>query len=145
MASWVHVPDDSDFSLQNLPYGVFSTTDTGSRIGVAIGDDVLDLKILVQEHIFDDLDFDSTTLERTTLNAYAGLGQNVHGKVRKKLQQLLEKDTQLGSRLRDNQELRKRCLIPQNSVSMHLPVVVGEFTDFFIGLHHAKNVSSESL
>jgi fumarylacetoacetase len=143
MASWVHVPDDSDFSLRNLPYGVFSATDSGPRIGIAIGEYVLDVKVLAQEQVFDDLDFNIATLEEPTLNAYASLGKYVHGKVRRKLQQLLEENTQLGDVLRDNQQRRKRCLIPLDSVTMHLPVVVGDYTDFFIGLHHANNVSGK--
>lgn len=143
MASWVQVPDDSDFSLRNLPYGVFSTADSGPRIGVAIGEYVLDIKVLAQEKVFDDLDFNVVTLEEATINAYASLGKDVHGKVRRRLQQLLEEHTQLGDVLRDNQQRRKRCLIPQESVTMHLPMVVGDFTDFFIGLHHANNVSGK--
>src|SRR4051812_8441471 len=103
MASWLQVPNDSDFSLWNLPYGVFSTADSGPRIGVAIGEHVLDLKVLAQEQVFDDLEFDVATLERETLNAYADLGRSVHGKVRRKLQQLLQENTQFGDVLRDNQ------------------------------------------
>lgn len=144
MASWLQVPADSDFSLRNLPFGVFSTADSGQRIGVAIGENVLDLKVLAQEQVFEDLDFNVATLEEGTLNAYADLGRCVHGKVRRKLQQLLEENTQLGDVLRDNQERRKRCLIPLDSVSMHLPVVVGDYTDFFIGIHHANNVSGKN-
>jgi fumarylacetoacetase len=97
MASWVPVPENSDFSLRNLPYGVFSTAESGPRIGVAIGEHVLDLKVLAQEQIFDDLEFDVETLKQTTLNAYASLGKDIHAKVRRKVQQLLEKDTQLGN------------------------------------------------
>lgn len=141
MASWVHVPEDSDFSLLNLPYGIFSTANTSPRIGIAIGSEVLDLKALAQEHVFDDLDFDTTTLEQATLNAFAGLGRRIHSKVRGRLHQILEEGTQLGDVLRDNQQRRKKCLFPLDSVSLHLPVVVGDYTDFFIGLHHAKNVS----
>lgn len=143
MASWLQVPDDSDFSLRNLPYGVFSTADSGPRIGVAIGEYVLDLKVLAQEQVFGDLGFSVATLEEATLNAYADLGRSVHGKVRRKLQQLLEEKTELGDVLRDNQERRKKCLVPLDSVSMHLPVVVGDYTEFFIGIHHANNVSGE--
>lgn len=143
MASWVHVSDDSDFSLQNLPYGVFSTTDSSPTIGVAIGEYVLDLKALAQEQVFDDLGFNVATLGEATLNAYGDLGRDVHSKVRRKLQQLLDENTQLGDVLRDNEKRRERCLIPLDSVTMHLPVVVGDFTDFFIGIHHANNVSDK--
>ncbi len=141
MASWVPVPENSDFSLRNLPYGVFSTAESGPRIGVAIGDHVLDLKVLAEEQVFEELKFDVATLKQPNLNAYASLGKHVHGKVRSKLQQLLDKDTQLGSVLRDNQQRRDKCLVPSDSITMHLPIVVGDYTDFFIGLHHAVNVS----
>ncbi len=143
MASWVPVPENSDFSLRNLPYGVFSTTESGPRIGVAIGNHVLDLKVLAQEQVFDDLEFDVATLEQATLNAYASLGKDVHGNVRRKVQQLLARDTQLGNVLRDDQQRRNRCLVPLNSIIMHLPMVIGDYTDFFIGLHHAVNVGGK--
>ncbi|KIX03498.1 fumarylacetoacetase [Rhinocladiella mackenziei CBS 650.93] len=140
MASWITVREDSDISLRNLPYGVFSTVGSGPRIGVAIGDYVLDMKVLAQEHVFADLKFDATTLEQSTLNAYAALGKDVHREVRKRLQQLLPQDTPLGNDLRDHQDRRNRALIPISSVTMHLPMVVGDCTDFFIGLHHAVTV-----
>ncbi|KIW93877.1 fumarylacetoacetase [Cladophialophora bantiana CBS 173.52] len=140
MDSWLPVPIDSDFSLQNLPYGVFSTdTDPTPRIGVAVGDHVLDLKVLTREQVFKDINFDDSTLQEKTLNAYAGLGQHVHSQIRKKLQELLRDNTQLGHVLRDNHDLRQKCLVSIQSAIMHLPVAVGDFTDFFVGLHHANN------
>ena len=143
MTSWVPIPVDSDFSLQNLPYGVFSTTaDPVPHIGVAIGNHVLDLKILGQEQVFNEIEFDASALGETTLNTYAGLGQNVHGEVRRRLQELLAEDSRLHHVLRDNNERRQRCLIPMKDAIMHLPVTVGDFTDFFIGLHHGNNVGS---
>lgn len=140
MASWVPVPDRSDFTLDNLPYGVFSTEGSLPRIGVAIGDYVLDLKVLAHDLVFADLKFDVATLEASDLNAYAALGRNVHREVRKKLQQILAEDCQHGDVLRDNQDRRDRSLIPMDSVSMHLPMSIGDYTDFFVGVHHAINV-----
>lgn len=142
MASWIPVKDDSDFSLQNLPYGVFSTKDLNPRIGVAIGDHVIDLRMLTQTHVFDEFDFDLTTLEDSTLNAYASLGREAHRKVRAKLQQLLDQNTQIGHVLRDNADRRARCLVPQAGITMHLPMRIGDYTDFFVGLPHADTVSS---
>lgn len=140
MSSWISVSEDSDFSLRNLPYGIFSTAGTSHRVGTAIGDYVLDLKALVQDHVLDDLGFDTTTLEANTLNSYAGLGKTVHLKVRDQLQRLLEKDTTLGNVLRDHEARRAKCLIPLDKVQMHLPMHVGDYTDFFLGLYHAENV-----
>ena len=133
--------EDSDFSLNNLPYGVFSTADAGPRIGVAIGDNVLDLKILANEHVFDDLDFDVSTLKARNLNAFAELGREVNSRVRSRLQHLLSPDSELTSVLRDNHERRKKCLLPLDGVTMHLPVAVNDYTDYFIGLYHAQNVT----
>jgi fumarylacetoacetase len=140
MASWISVQDNSDFPLRNLPYGVFSIDGSDSRIGVAIGDYVLDLKVLAQDQVFADLEFNTQTLEAANLNEYAALGKDVHSHVRRRLHQLLETDTALGSVLRDNQDRQDRALISMSSVTMHLPVNIGDYTDFFVGLHHAENV-----
>ncbi|KAK5675888.1 hypothetical protein LTS10_011620 [Elasticomyces elasticus] len=138
MASWIAITQDSDFSLHNLPYGVFSRADKSPRIGVAIGDHVLDMKSLAEEHVFDDLDFDVSVLEQKTLDAFAELGRERTGRVRRRLQQLLDVRTSFASELRDNDERRKKCLLPLDSITMHLPVAVSDYTDFFIGLHHAQ-------
>lgn len=142
MASWVDVSEDSDFSLQNLPYGIFSTSRLSPRVGVAIGAHVLDLKSLTQAGIFDDLGIDKSSLEQASLNEYASQGNSIHRKVRKRLQELLKHDTEIGNLLRDNDQLRDSSLVPLNQVKMHLPMVVGDYTDHFIGLPHAKTVSS---
>ena len=140
MASWVQVPEESDFPLRNLPFGVFSTSGAEPRIGVAIGQYVLDLKILAQEGVFDGLKFDVSTLQAPNLNAYAALGKNIHYEVRKKIHQILDKDTNIGNVLRDNQERQKQALILLSNVQMHLPMRIGDYTDFFVGLPHAETV-----
>ncbi|RVX70709.1 hypothetical protein B0A52_05359 [Exophiala mesophila] len=137
MASWVTVSEHSDFSLQNLPYGIFSTSGVDARIGTAIGDSVLDLKVLAQGGIFDDLKFDVGTLQEPTLNSYAALGKAAHQRVRHRLQKLLEKDTQLGHLLRDNKAIHDKAFYKQADVQMHLPMKINNYTDFFVGLHHA--------
>lgn len=140
MPSWISVSDDSDFSLQNLPYGIFSTPELDRRIGVAIGDQVLDLKVLCQSEIFTGLGFDTSTLQESTLNLYAGQGRKVHRKVRALLQELLQSQTSLGHVLRDNQELKEKALVPLEHVQMHLPMSIGDYTDFFTSPYHAQNV-----
>lgn len=145
MASWVPIEKTSDFSLQNLPYGIFSTKDSDPRIGVAIGEYVLDLKVLAEEGVFPDLGSDIGTLKQSALNAYAALGRSVHSRVRKRLQSLLENTTQTGDVLRDNEQLREKALIPMSGVQMHLPMIIGDYTDFFVGLHHAVTVGHPRL
>ena len=142
MASWVNIPKDSDFSLHNLPYGIFSTASLTPRIGVAIGDQVLDLKTLAQAGVFNDLGINTDTLQQATLNDYASQGNAAHRKVRQRLQELLQQDTVDGRLLRDNSSLRNASLVPLDQASMHLPMLIGDYTDHFIGLPHAKTVSS---
>ncbi|RVX67074.1 hypothetical protein B0A52_08317 [Exophiala mesophila] len=144
MASWVNIPEDSDFSLYNLPYGVFSTSQSSPRVGVAIGDQVLDLKTLSQAGVFNDLGFNTDSLQQATLNEYASQGNAVHRKVRQRLQELLKHDTSLGNVLRDDAQLRGRSLVPIDQVTMHLPMNIGDYTDHFIGLPHAQT-SAEFL
>lgn len=143
MGSWIPIEADSDFSLHNLPYGVFSTASDGDRrIGVAVGDQVLDLRALVRIGAFApfEKDFDVTFLEDQTLNRYATLGRGIHRKVRAFLQEVLAEKTSLGDVLRDQPALRSTAVIPMQSVNMHLPVSVGNYTDFFTTPHHAQNV-----
>ena len=143
MSSWVSTEEQPEFSLQNLPYGVFSTHhDSTHRIGVAIGSHVLDLRILARKQAFKLLAFDTSTLEQPTLNRYAGLGRTVHSKVRSLLQDILRSDTSSGDVLRDNSELRNSALVSMKDVQMHLQMTIGDYTDFFTSPHHAQNVSS---
>jgi fumarylacetoacetase len=143
MDSWLPIAPTSDFSLHNLPYGIFSTdTDPVHRIGVAVGDHVLDLKRFSQTGGLDGhLDFDTSTLEQTTLNEFAALGRPVHKKVRQFLQEVLGEGTNLPFVLRDNVEQRRRCIVPLNKVQMHLPMRIGDYTDFSVGTYHIQNVS----
>ncbi|KAK5737159.1 hypothetical protein LTR17_006942 [Elasticomyces elasticus] len=136
MASWIDIPDESDFSLENLPYGIFSTDDTQPRPGVAVGQYVLDLQALAKEGAFDELDFDVTVLQQSTLNAFAALGRQAQAAVRGRLQALLIKQTEFGNG--ENYSLRNKALIPLSSVKLHLPMAIGSYTDFFVGLHHAE-------
>jgi fumarylacetoacetase len=141
MASWVNISQGSDFSLYNLPYGVFSTAQLSPRIGVAIGEHVLDLKALCSAGVFDHLNIRASALQQPSLNEYANQGHVVHRKVRELLQELLKQDTRSPDVLRDNEDLRARALLAMDQVTMHLPMVIGDYTDHFVGLPHAKTVS----
>ena len=140
MSSFLDIKDDSDLSLQNLPYGIFSVNNGNRRIGVAIGDSILDLLTVAQEKLITVDGLDISVLAEPTLNAYAALNKDVHLSVRLALQNLLRSDSKAGSILRDNKDLRDRVLIPMASAQMHLPMAIGDYTDFFVGEHHARNV-----
>ncbi len=77
-----------------------------------------------------------------TLNEFAALGRSVHRQVRRSIQELLSQDSEHASFLRDNSELRTRALLPQPSVRMHLPMAIGDYTDFYAGYHHAHAVGT---
>ncbi len=134
-SSFVAVAPDCDFPIQNLPYGIFSQQDSAPRAGVAIGDYVLDLALLEARGL---LQPSSTPVfNQPTLNAFIDLGRDTWQRIRAELQQLLAADT---ATLRDDADLRAQALIPQADVTMHLPVDVPGYTDFYSSKEHAYNV-----
>ena len=137
--SFIEVNQESHFPIQNLPYGVFSTKDNNTpRIGVAIGDYVLDLSVLEKEGFFKHIiGEDRTVFNRPYLNDFMSLGNEIWSQVRKEIQLLLSADE---PQLRDNPSLRKQSLILQNEVDLHMPVKIGDYTDFYASKDHATNV-----
>jgi fumarylacetoacetase len=128
-ASWVQGAEPGgDFPLQNLPLGIFSESKGRRRPGVAIGDFILDLPA-----VFDLLDEDwREDLSQPVLNAWLARGPAAGAELRRRLSEILGDE-----RYRDDVEAR---LIGQSEVRMHVPCVVGDYTDFYVGIHHAANV-----
>src|SRR6476619_499763 len=123
--SFVPVPPESHFPLQNLPYGVFKrrgTPDARPTIGTAIGDQVLDLKVLQDEGLLR-----TTVFSHPTLNPFMAAGRTAWREVRQPLTRLLSADEPM---LRDNAKVRDRALVPMSSVDMLLPAHIGDYTDF---------------
>jgi fumarylacetoacetase len=139
--SWVSVPADSPFPIQNLPYGVFRRgPGEGPHVGVAIGAEVLDLTVLSAEGVFRDWDLTGDRpFEAPDLNEFLAQGRPVWQAARSALSLLLSTDEPL---LRDNAWLRERALVPQASLEMLLPVRVGDYTDFYSSREHASNVGA---
>ncbi len=140
LRSWVAAANDarSDFPIQNLPFGIFSTrTQPAPRAGVAIGDQVLDLSVLEAAGLL--APAAHPVFDRPTLNDFISLGKPVWQSVRAHISVLLRDDE---SRLRDDAALRARALLPMQDVIMHLPVQVGGYTDFYSSKEHATNVGS---
>ncbi|KAI2662966.1 Fumarylacetoacetase [Labeo rohita] len=136
--SFVKVEEKSDFSYHNLPYGVFSTPDNPRhRIGIAIGDQILDLSVI--KHLFNGpaLGPHQDVFEQPTLNAFMALGYDAWREARKFLQMLLAANE---STLRDDVSLRSRAFVQQSSAVMHLPAEIGDYTDFYSSRDHATNV-----
>jgi fumarylacetoacetase len=163
LKSFIDVSPDSDFPIQNLPYGIFRARDGAAHAGVAIGDLILDLSILEKLGHFREVvaaprdvaaavpsgksrnNLPPGTAAATTLfagdslNAFMGLGRPAWKKTREILQNLLSAET---STLRDNAELRARAFHKQSEVTMQLPARIGDYTDFYSSYHHAHNVGT---
>ncbi|KAK6858211.1 hypothetical protein PG995_005910 [Apiospora arundinis] len=144
-SSWVpDVTPESPFSLANIPFGIISTKDEPTpRPAVAIGTHALDLKALDGGiglgEIVPELKGHEHVFQQTTLNAFAALGRPIHQQVRKALRDLLTSgsSSQAAQQLQENAELRQKALIPLSQVKMHMPMAIGDYTDFYAGYHHA--------
>ena len=142
LTSFIDIAADSDFSIHNLPYGIFSDTkdaagNNNRRAGVAIGEQVLDLSVLEAEGLLS-LDGGSY-FNQPTLNAFIDSGRDNWTKARTTIQTLL---SNASDTLRDNTDLQKKALFKQADVTMHLPVQVPGFTDFYSSKEHATNVGT---
>ncbi|TMJ22948.1 MAG: fumarylacetoacetase [Alphaproteobacteria bacterium] len=136
LRSFIPVDPTSDFPIQNLPYGVFSAKDgLAPRIGVAIGDYVLDVWQLAQDCRIDVVE--PAVFAAPTLNPFMALGPNVWSRTRARLSELLRHDH---PELRDNEKLRQRALVPMADAKLHLPIAVSGYTDFYSSKEHATNV-----
>jgi fumarylacetoacetase len=136
LRSFVPVDAASDFAIQNLPYGVFSTAALPTpRLGVAIGDYVLDLRELEQDCRLPVRDLGM--FSAPSLNPFMALGPKVWSQTRARISELLRHDN---DELRDNPGLRKRALVPMADARLHLPIAVAGYTDFYSSKEHATNV-----
>ncbi len=135
MKSFIAYSEDCHFPIQNLPYGIFSSSDNPKpRGGVAIGDLVLDLSALEADGLIA-----SNYFSQPNLNLFMGAGKEIWSSVRKQIQALLDEGN---SSLKDNSELRERVFYKQSVVSMHLPAQIGDYTDFYSSRQHATNVGT---
>jgi len=135
MNSWIDIPKNSDFSIYNLPFGIFSSNKNSKRVGVAIGNNIIDLLACNELDIFKDLNINNNVFENNFLNDFINLGKNTTNKVREIIQQQL---TDESSKIK----MSSVVIIPMNEAEMHLPVRVGDYTDFYSSIEHATNIGS---
>src|SRR5579884_2822766 len=136
--SWVVSANDgrTDFPLQNLPFGIFSTPGKDPCIGVAIGDSVLNLRACVEQGLFNSLNVRvQKACSEPVLNSLMALGRNTVSAVRQRVMELLAKDAPAGLRNRI-----EPLLLSIDRVTMHLPAAIGDYTDFYASIYHATNV-----
>jgi fumarylacetoacetase len=138
LKSWIASANDpqSDFPLANLPYGVFRQAHS-TRIGVAIGDQVLDLRACAAEGLFEPLSAEIIdACAENILNPLMALGHQAWSALRIQIIQLLSAD-------RANLDTQRRvqsALLPMRNVEMQLPAQIGDYTDFYASIHHATRV-----
>lgn len=132
--SWLSIPQNSDFSIHNLPYGIFSEAGKAKRVGVAIGEQIIDLHKLQEAHLLEGLQLPAGIFQEDTLNPFISLGKATWQNLRKRLIELLT-DASAGM-----EAIADQVLVKQQEVAMHLPVEVGDYTDFYSSEEHATNV-----
>jgi fumarylacetoacetase len=138
LSSWIDVPKDSDFPIQNLPFGIFSTSQLPPRTGVAIGNKILDLSALTKREFLDSISLPSRVFEKETLNEFIDLGREKAREVRNHISLLLQKDN---AELRDR-DYANSLFVDQSDAEMLMPIKVGDYTDFYSSEQHAQNVGT---
>lgn len=133
--SWVQIAEDSDFSIYNLPFGIFSQKDQPKRVGVAIGKKVVDLSVALEIGLFDSLEpqLPPSAFQNEFLNDFISLGKRTTNAVRKHLQNAL---CDPSSTLKNHPE----ALLEVKEIELHMPVKIGDYTDFYSSIEHATNV-----
>ncbi len=138
--SWVPYDSETDFPIENLPYGIFRpTADAEARVGVAIGDQVLDLSVIHTTGLFRQLGSWTNCFCKDTLNEFMGMGPKNWNAARQAITELLKAGN---ATLRDNTALRAKALVPQSQVTMEMPCIIGDYTDFYASREHATNVGT---
>ena len=137
LKSWINVKADSDFPIQNLPFGVFKEGNNLPRVGSIVGEKVIDLHALMELGYLDNLNLPQGIFEQSELNPFIALGKSITNTVRNKLSEIFCDDNPL---LRDNPKDQEHILHQEGSVSMLMPIKVGDYTDFYSSEQHAYNV-----
>jgi fumarylacetoacetase len=135
--SWIEVPKNSDFPIQNIPFGVFLTKEDVITIGTRIGDCAIDMGALQQLGYFDGIELTDDMFMQDTLNDFISDGKKTWRLVRNRLSELFDNENPL---LRDNKEHREIIIFKMEDIEMQLPVLIGDYTDFYSSKEHATNV-----
>ena len=139
LESWVAVPADSDFPIQNLPLGIFKTDSLAPRVGVRIGDSILDLKTLHVLGYLDNLPFTLDVLDASSLNGLMKKGKLASRRLRDRISDLLNKQN---AELQNNTHHVEQVLIKEASAEVLMPIEIGDYTDFYSSREHATNVGT---
>jgi len=135
--SWVPVEKDSDFPIQNLPFGIFKTDVLSPRVGVAIGKQIVDLKTLSVLGYLKNLPFTTSDFDTNYLNSMMLKGKKAVSELRLRIYKLLLSDF---PDLRDHENHVSQVLVDQADAEMLLPIDTRDYTDFYSSEQHAYNV-----
>ncbi len=135
--SWVDVPENSDFPIQNIPFGVFLTKDDVITIGTRIGNCAIDMGALQQLGYFEGIELTDDMFMQDTLNDFISDGKKTWRLVRNRLAELFDTNN---PRLRDNVVHKEIIIFSVDLIEMLLPVQIGDYTDFYSSKEHATNV-----
>ena len=135
--SWLDVAENSDFPIQNIPFGVFLTKEDVITIGTRIGDYAIDLGALQQLNYFEGIELTDDMFMQDTLNDFISDGKKTWRLVRNRISDIFEINN---PKLRDNAEHREIVIFKMEDVEMQLPVLIGDYTDFYSSKEHATNV-----
>ncbi|AUS04015.1 fumarylacetoacetase [Pseudotamlana carrageenivorans] len=135
--SWLHVDKNSDFPIQNIPFGVFLTRDDIITIGTRIGDTAIDLGALHQLGYFEDIPLTDDIFLQDSLNDFIADGRKTWRAVRNRISQIFDADNDT---LKNNTKHKETILFRLDEIEMQLPVQIGDYTDFYSSMEHATNV-----
>lgn len=137
--SWIEVPENSDFPIQNIPFGVFLADDDHVTIGTRIGNTAIDLSALHQLGYFEGITLPEDVFLQDTLNDFITLGRNVCREIRNRVAQLFDASNR---ELQDKKDQHAHILYAVDKVQMLMPVFVQDYTDFYSSREHAENVGT---
>lgn len=135
--SWLHVDDNCDFPIQNIPFGVFITKDDIITIGTRIGEYAIDLAAFQQLGYFEGIPLTEDMFMQDSLNDFIADGRKTWRLVRNRISEVFNSENPA---LRDNASHRDAIIFDVNDVEMLLPIDIGDYTDFYSSKEHATNV-----
>ncbi len=135
--SWLNVESDSDFPIQNIPFGVFLSRDDIITIGTRIGDRAIDLGALHQLGYFKGIPLTDDLFLQDTLNDFIADGRMTWRLIRNRISELFDENN---TTLKNNEAHQKTIIFKMDEIEMQLPVDIGDYTDFYSSKEHATNV-----
>lgn len=140
LKTWITVPENSDFPIQNIPFGIFKPAGRQPRPATRVGNTIIDLSALTDLGYFDDLEIENHgVFYAPVLNDFMELGAPIWSSVRQRLSTLFNVNN---NELQNNNKAKESCLHKIEDIEMMMPVEVGDYTDFYSSIEHATNVGT---